>query len=174
MPSSKFASFAPSFSKLLAEDTPGIILNLLKNIKDLIKPYDQHIEVINTWGDAIILCHPEAESIFHMASGIKNMFADKDARNFDLPEGLNIRIALHSGPAFFATDPLTGEPNVYGTSINRAARMEPVTIPGSIYASDQFAACLKLSSKEDLEFNHVGIIELPKGFGKQEVYQISS
>ena len=162
------------FSKLLSEDTPKIILSLLKNIRKLIHPYDQDIEVINTWGDAIIICHPEVESIFKIALGIQHLFTDEKDRMADLPPGLNIRIALHTGPAFFAVDPLTGEPNVYGTSVNRAARMEPVTIPGSIYASDQFAACLKLSSQNEIEIKHVGIIELPKGFGKQEVYQISN
>jgi class 3 adenylate cyclase len=100
-----------------------------------------------------------------ISTGIQNVFADNS--NF------NIRIALHAGPAFFAIDPLTKDPNIYGSSVNRTARMEPVTLPGSIYASDQFASILKLKTMDNFHYQHVGIIELPKGFGKQEVYKIS-
>ena len=161
------------FSKLLEKDTPGIILRLLTEIRKLIDPYMKEVEVINTWGDAIIICHPAECAIMKIATAIQGVFVGEKARALNLPEGLNIRIALHKGPVFFATDPLTGEANVYGSSINRTARMEPVTLPGSIYASDQFAACLKLDAKDLYHYQHVGIIELPKGFGKQEVYHIS-
>jgi class 3 adenylate cyclase/tetratricopeptide (TPR) repeat protein len=161
------------FSKLLEKDTPGVILRLLTEIRKLIDPYLKDVEVINTWGDAIIICHPEEHTIMKIATAIQGVFVGAKAKALNLPEGLNIRIALHKGPVFFAIDPLTGEANVYGSTINRTARMEPVTLPGSIYASDQFAACLKLDAKDTYLYQHVGIIELPKKFGKQEVYHVS-
>ena len=39
--------------------------------------------------------------------------------------------------------------------------------------SDQFAATLKLDTGDQFQYQHTGVIELPKGFGKQEVYRIS-
>jgi class 3 adenylate cyclase/tetratricopeptide (TPR) repeat protein len=162
------------FSKLLMKDTPEILLRLLTETRKLIDPFMDKAEVINTWGDAIILCHPEVEAVMQIASILQGVFIGDQAIDLGLPEGLNIRIALHKGPVFFAPDPLTREPNVYGSSINRTARMEPVTLPGAIYASDQFAASLKLGTLDMYRYQHVGIIELPKGFGRQEVYQISN
>ena len=161
------------FTKLIAEDTPVKILALLERMKSIIAPFKEGMHVINSWGDAIILCHKDIDAIMTMAQGIQAVFNGPKTDSYDLPEGTNIRIALHKGPVFLAEDPITAKSNVYGSSINRTARMEPVTLPGSIYASDQFAASLKLETGDKYEYHHVGIIELPKGFGKQEVYKIS-
>ena len=161
------------FSKLLNEDTPVTILSILDEMNKIIAPYRDDMQVVNTWGDAIILCHEDNEAMMQIACDIQELFKDQKAQDLALPSGLNIRIALHKGPVFLATDPLTGEPNVFGSSINRTARMEPVTLPGSIYTSDQFAAALKLDTKNKYQYQHMGIIELPKGFGKQEVYKVS-
>ena len=160
------------FSKLLSEDTPQIILNLFSKIRSILEPFHDQIEVINTWGDAILLCCENVEDLYSIAKEIKVLFTDKSLAGMKLPESINIRIALHSGPVFFARDPLTSSSNAYGSSINRTARMEPVTLPGNIYMSDQFAAKLKLKLLNQIELSHVGIIELPKGFGSQEVYSI--
>jgi len=84
-----------------------------------------------------------------------------------------LRIALHAGPIYIGMDPITSKKSAYGTHINRTARLEPVTQPGCIYASEQFAASLALESIDKYDIKHVGILKLPKGFGIQEVYQIS-
>ncbi len=160
------------FSKMPAEDIPAVILKIFAEIKKRMKPFEHRIRVINTWGDAILICHPNTDTLMQIASVIQLVFNGAD-RIPDLPEGLNIRIALHAGPVFFANDPLTGNANAFGSTINRTARMEPVTLPGLIYASDQFAALLKLENHNNYNFQHVGIIELPKGFGKQEVYSVT-
>ncbi len=161
------------FSKLAPEVIPLIVLEIFSTIKKHIKPFARQIEVLNTWGDAILICHPDVKGLTKIALSIQNLFRGS-SRISNLPSGLNIRIALHAGPIFFALDPLTGAANAYGSSINRTARMEPVTLPGEIYASDQFAALLKLETFDIYQYQHVGIIELPKGFGRQEVYQISA
>ena len=49
-----------------------------------------------------------------------------------------MRIGLHAGPVFEGIDAITGRPNFFGSRVNRAARIEPVTLPGHIYASQQF------------------------------------
>jgi class 3 adenylate cyclase len=160
------------FSSLMAENTPKVFLDLLKETKKILTPYREEIEIINTWGDGIIICHPDVVSLTSIAFAITNVFNKEMAQKLNWSKDLSVRIALHNGPAFFASDPITENPNVYGTTIIRTARMEPVTLPGAIYASDQFAATLKLSIPFTYSFKHVGIINLPKGYGRQEVYQI--
>ena len=43
--------------------------------------------------------------------------------------GLSLRIALHAGPVYKFTDPVTGDRSSGGTHIT--ARMEPITPPGT-------------------------------------------
>lgn len=51
--------------------------------------------------------------------------------------------------------------------------MEPITIPGQVYASDQFAANLKLETQNQYKYEFVGNLKLPKAFGDQELYHLN-
>ena len=94
-----------------------------------------------------------------------------------------MRIGLHSGPVFEKEDPFTHQKNLYGAHVNRAARIEPITKSGSIYASEQFVAMLieekarKVGfdmSKFPYSLNYVGTVPLAKNFGTQAVYLMES
>ena len=50
--------------------------------------------------------------------------------------------------------------------------MEPVTIAGQIFASEQYTANLIVETNNKYEFEYVGNLELPKAFGNQELYNI--
>jgi tryptophan halogenase len=45
-------------------------------------------------------------------------------------------IGLHAGPVYRYTDPVTRRPNYTGGHASRAARIEPITPPGQVYASE--------------------------------------
>ena len=107
-----------------------------------------------------------------MAVLLKRIFRDTDWESKKLPKNLNIRIALHAGPVFTAEDPIRGVKNGYGSHINRTARIEPITVPGCIYASAQFAAILNLSTGDTFNYEYVGKLKLPKEAGFQELYHI--
>ena len=107
------------------------------------------------------------------ASVVNDIILTTNWSERNLPESTNIRIALHVGPVFKGIDPITDKGNAYGTHINRTARMEPVTLPGCIYASEQFASTLIVETRDKYKYEYVGIIELPKKFGKQEIYSVS-
>ena len=53
-----------------------------------------------------------------------------------------VRISLHAGPVYRMDDPFTGRANFWGFDINRAARLEPVTVAGHVYATQPFVALL--------------------------------
>jgi class 3 adenylate cyclase len=103
---------------------------------------------------------------------LRDMVLNTNWEEKNLPSDLNIRIALHAGPVFIGEDPVLNRENAYGANVNRAARIEPVTIPGQIYASDQFTANLLVETKSLYQFEYVGNLELPKAFGNQDLYNI--
>jgi class 3 adenylate cyclase len=115
-----------------------------------------------------------------LKAGIRALAAESDGL------GLQIRVSLHAGPVFPGIDPFHERPNFYGAHINRAARLEPVTVPGQIYATQQFVALLTaeesaLASEARLDgadycsawiCEYVGVLMLAKKFGNQPVYHI--
>ena len=85
-----------------------------------------------------------------------------------------IRIALHTGPVFCGFDPIIGRDNYFGSSVTRAARIEPITPPGTVYASEAFAATLAASGRQDFGLEYVGQVALAKGYGESRVYRLTS
>ena len=162
------------YSKIEEEQTPFFMHEIFGVISDRLTSLDQPPEIINTWGDAIFIVYERAEHIIQMAMQLRAIFIGTDWSKKGLPEDLNIRIALHAGPIFVAVDPIRDEINGYGSHINRTARIEPITLPGSIYASSEFAALLKVETGDAYQYEYVGRLELPKNAGLQDVYHISS
>jgi class 3 adenylate cyclase/tetratricopeptide (TPR) repeat protein len=160
------------FSKLQEEHTPYFMYNLLQDFSENLKSLEVKPEIINTWGDAIFAVYNKAKNLMEFALVLRNTIRETDWASRNLPTGMNIRIALHAGPVFIGTDRITNNINAYGAHINRTARMEPVTIPGCIYASEQFASMLAIETGDRYQYEYVGILSLPKGFGKQETYHI--
>jgi len=161
------------FSKMEEEHTPFYMFELLETLSQNLKKLKQP-EILNTWGDAIFAVFDEPKDCMEFAEKLNYTLLNTDWSTRNLPSSINIRIALHTGPVFVGDDPITGKLNAYGTHINRTARIEPVTVPGCIYCSEQFAALLLVHSDDKYTYRYIGVLELPKGFGTQEIYQINS
>jgi class 3 adenylate cyclase len=162
------------FSKMDEEQTPFFMYGFLRELSNRMKSLEKKPRVLNTWGDAIFAVYKNAEEMVEFALMLNDLVLNTDWESRKLPANLNIRIALHAGPVFMGKDPIISRKNSYGAHINRTARMEPVTEPGHIYASEQFAAKLIVESKDKYEYEYIGIIDLPKSFGTQEIYHIKS
>lgn len=166
-----FADIA-GFSKIQEEFTPYFMHELLDTIGKRYKDLTIQPEIINTWGDAIFTVYSNAKDLMEFALLLRDTVMNVDWSEKKLPE-LNIRISLHAGPIYMGMDSITNRMNAYGAHINRAARMEPITVPGCIYSSIQFAAKLVYETGDDYLYEYVGILDLPKHFGKQEMFHIS-
>jgi len=142
---------------------------------------------INTWGDAIFAVMDRATPMAEFALALQEAVQAADsALSERLPHPLNLRISLHAGPVFEAVDPICGRKNFYGSHINRAARLEPVTVIGHVYATQQFVAVLTAEQSalrseaasggqdfvERYASEYVGVLSLAKDFGRQTVYHL--
>ncbi|MEQ9638420.1 MAG: adenylate/guanylate cyclase domain-containing protein [Alphaproteobacteria bacterium] len=172
------------FSKLGEERIPAY-MDFLARLKDeLAKGIEP--PMINTWGDAIVAVMPKAVDLVDYALRLKASVPALSGPEHGFAQPMNVRISLHAGPVFEGNDPFHSRLNYYGAHINRAARLEPVTVPGHVYATQQFVALL--TSEESALRNeaeaagqdwrspvvaeYVGVLELAKNFGDQPVYHI--
>lgn len=174
------------YSKLKEEHTP-VFLDFLRIINEGMAAMEVQPIAINTWGDAIFAVMDKATPMAEYAQTLQEMVSKADEELHDrLPHPLSLRISLHAGPVFQAIDPICGRQNFYGSHINRAARLEPVTVIGHVYATQQFVAVLTAEQSamrseaqnrgEDFEerftCEYVGVLSLAKDFGKQAVYHL--
>jgi class 3 adenylate cyclase/tetratricopeptide (TPR) repeat protein len=160
------------FSKLEEEQFPHYIEGFLGTLAGKLKnsPYDPIYK--NIWGDAICFVFDDLLSAAEYAMELRDMVREIEWNRLGLPRDLNIRVGLHVGPVYFAQEPVLNRLNFFGSHVNQAARIEPITSPGNVYASEQFAAFLMANRDNPLECKYVGVIVLPKEFGSYPIYHI--
>lgn len=132
---------------------------------------DQGIYATRSQGDSIFVVFRDLQSAVDTTRELRDMIVATDWVASGLPADLSARFALDCGPCYTHTDPVTGRPEICGAHVIRAARLEPVTPPGHIYASESFAA-LSAVRKIEADFEAAGSIVLPKSYGQMRVYHL--
>jgi class 3 adenylate cyclase len=125
-----------------------------------------------TWGDALYAVFDEAEEAADFALRFLDATLDGDWSDAGMPGTSRIRIALHAGPVFRGYDPVMQRDDFFGSSVTRAARIEPITQPGTVYASEAFAATLAARREHAFALEYIGRVPLAKGYGESRIYRI--
>jgi class 3 adenylate cyclase len=160
------------FGLLKEEQFPYFIQKYLGRLAENLRKTRNRPLFKNIWGDALYFVFDDLVAAAEYALELRDFIRDTEWENCNLPESLNIRIGLHAGPVFGAKEPILNRMNYFGRHVNRAARIEPITNPGNVYASEQFAALLMATPDHELECRYVGIIVLPKKFGNYPIYHV--
>jgi len=125
-----------------------------------------------TWGDALYVVFEAPGEGADFALRFLERMRQADWPALGLPQSSQIRIALHAGPVFCGFDPIMARHNYFGSSVTKAARIEPVTPPGAVYASEAFAASVVATGRSDYLLEYVGRLTLAKGYGESRIYRV--
>ena len=166
-----FADFA-GFSRVHDELAPLFQERFFRIAADEIEASSVKPRMASTWGDALYVVFDTADQGTDFALGFLDRMRAADWASLGLPDSSQIRIALHAGPVFCGFDPIMHRDNYYGSSVNKAARIEPVTPPGMVYASEAFAASLAATGQTAYSVEYVGRLALAKGYGESRIYRI--
>lgn len=163
---------AVNFSKLSEEEIPRFVRSFLGTIGELSDNSPHPPMMKNTWGDGLYFVFESVRDAGWFALRLNRRLSSIDWTEKGLPKELNLRIALHAGPVYSCIDPVTGRPNFIGTHVSRAARIEPITPPGQVYASQAFAALAAAQHVEEFTCEYVGQTPLAKGYGTFPTYHV--
>jgi class 3 adenylate cyclase/tetratricopeptide (TPR) repeat protein len=125
----------------------------------------------NTWGDGLFLVFNKANHAALFALGLCE-WTRRVHTAPNLPQ-LAVRVALHAGPAKAYIDPVTQRANYFGSHVSYASRLEPITPPHEVYASQPFAAMLYSEQPRTVEAQFVGILDWAKRVGAAPTYRIT-
>jgi class 3 adenylate cyclase len=191
------------YSKLNERVIPEFVNCFLERVSRLIGASRNAPLSVNTWGDAVYavfdFAHQAGGFALELAQMIQEGEADWIQKGLFWEDGaagttatatkhpLNIRIGLHTGPVFMHYDPIVRRLGFTGAHVNRAARIEPVTKPGEVYASEEFAALAELNfeierkrsagngtpPRNSFYCEYAGTMPLAKKFpGRHRIYRI--
>ncbi|HEY9645110.1 MAG TPA: TRAFs-binding domain-containing protein [Chroococcidiopsis sp.] len=126
----------------------------------------------NTWGDALYFVFANVNQAGRFALDLCDLVQSIDWSTRSLPKELNLRVALHAGPVEQNIDPITGHLNYVGAHVNHTARIEPITPPGKVYASQAFAAIASSEGLKDFTCDYVGQMPWAKRYGTFPTYHV--
>jgi class 3 adenylate cyclase len=163
---------ALNFSKLTEAQIPRFVDHFLGAIAKLISTSSYAPLVKNTWGDGLYFVFSSVREAGQFSLDLCDLIVSTDWTKKGLPKDLNLRIALHAGPVYSCVDPVLEQPTFTGTHVSRAARIEPVTPPGQVYASQPFAALAAAQNVAEFSCDYVGQTPLAKGYGTFPTYHV--
>jgi class 3 adenylate cyclase len=161
-----------NFSKLKERDAPAFFLAFLRQVHRVISRGPIKPLFSNTWGDGLYVVTQDVRSAADLALCLLQDLGELDWQQLGLPKDTGVRIGLHTGPVFKGPDPIIEKDNYFGSHVSRAARIEPVTVPGCAFASEQFAACLNIEAPDAFACEYLGVHDLAKDYDRVPLYRV--
>jgi len=160
------------YSRLREHETPQFFVHFLGAIEREIDASRDRPVFGNTWGDGLYLVFEDVAHGADFALRLRDAIARIEWRKTGLPADMNIRVGMHTGPVFRTLDPIIKQENFFGSHVTRAARIEPVAAPGSVYVSEQSAAALAASDDRRFACDYLGPLGLAKQYGSGRIYRL--
>jgi class 3 adenylate cyclase len=162
-----------AFSKLEEDQLPAFVNEFLQSVADLLDKSGAKTLKRNTWGDGLFLAFEEIGAAGRFALDLMESIRSTNWEAKGLPANLGLRTALHAGPVYLCTDPITRQLNCIGTHVSHAARIEPITPVNEVYASEVFAALAVAQGITEFSCRYVGHIPLAKDHGVHATYHLT-
>jgi len=162
---------AVGFSKLSEEQVPLFVEHFLGLVGKLAWEITPAPLMKNTWGDGLYFVFPDVRSAGRFALELRDRVKATHWAEKGLQD-LGLRIGLHAGPVYACVDPVTERPSYVGAHVSRAARIEPITPPGNVYASQPFAALAAAEKGLEFRCDYVGQTAMAKHYGTFPTYVV--
>lgn len=166
-----FADIA-GYSRLHDAELPAFQRTFLALAASLMEGAGRPPLEAKTWGDGLYLVFEEPGQAAEWALRFAEAMRDHRTKAGSAGDALAVRVALHAGAVFRAFDPVMRRDSHFGANVTRAARIEPVTPPGLVYASEAFAATLASGNSSAYALEYVGVLPLAKGYGDSRIYRL--
>jgi tetratricopeptide (TPR) repeat protein len=145
----------------------------LSRMAKVLEKYEVSILSKRTVGDGLFVVFYGLQPAIQIARNLQEMISKHNWQDDGLPADIQMRISLDAGPCYSYTDPVMDKLEFCGNYVVRAARMEPITPPGQIYASDTFVALSRAEGLGQGSFSYAGKVILPKNYGTLSVYHVN-
>ena len=160
------------YSKLPETVIPKYVAQFNQRVSRLMADSSAAPINVNTWGDGLFFVFNGVEDAGRFALDLRDLVVSTDWIDLGLPRNLSIRIGVHAGPVYVNFDPVVRQISFTGAHVSRAARIEPITHEGEVFASEEFAALAAAEQSKCFTCDLVGTTALAKSYGLFRVYSL--
>ncbi len=158
------------FSKLLDNDLADFLEKVMGRLGGAMDKYGDSVLFRNTWGDAVHAVFDDVSTAAKCALEMQKALHELDSDAFKLPVRPEMRMALDVGPVFEGYDFIKKEKTYFGSTLTRAARMEPITPVREVFVTEAFAALSAMECTDDIRCEYVGHLPLANAYGDLRMY----
>lgn len=158
------------FSKLSDNELGLFFEKVMGLMGGVLDTYGESVLFRNTWGDAVHAVFDDVPSAARCALEMQKALQNLDIDTINLPARPEMRMALDVGPVFEGYDFIKKEKTYFGSTLTRAARMEPITPVGEVFVTEAFAALSAMECANDIRCEYVGHLPLSRSYGEQRMY----
>lgn len=159
------------FSRLSEPQMPIFTREVVGMFARVLARHGRRILYRNTWGDGLSITIADVETAASVAIELQEEMASFDFKRVGLPD-LALRLGTHLGPVYRLRDPVLKRMCFTGVHVCRAARIEPITPEGSVYATEAFAATLAMIRDVQFTCEYVGQVPTAKNYGTMRMYSL--
>ena len=160
------------YSKLPETVIPKYVAQFNQRVSRLMAESSSAPINVNTWGDGLFFVFNGVEDAGRFALDLRDLVLVTNWVDLGLPHNLSIRIGVHAGPVYVNFDPVVRQISFTGAHVSRAARIEPITHEGEVFASEEFAALAAADESKGFTCDLVGTTALAKSYGLFRVYSL--
>lgn len=160
------------FSKLTESEMTKAFPLWTKRLSEILAANSSHIKLMNTCGDAVYLVVDDVLATAACATQISRA-CEGLGEEIGVQQPLAFRVSSHVAPELETYDQSIQKMNYLGTHVNIASRLEPFTPPGTVYVTEELAACLALESESTFHCQYAGNRAPPKGAGTIRMYRLN-
>ena len=128
--------------------------------------------VAESWGKSQSFIYERLQDAALFALELRDEISQTPWAERGLPADLGIRIVLHAGPVYAYIDPVLQRTACTGLHLSRAARIEPITPPGQVYATQEFAALCSAEDLSAVSFEFLGNLRTAKLMEEAPLYRL--
>ncbi|MFM9080076.1 MAG: TRAFs-binding domain-containing protein [Opitutaceae bacterium] len=107
-----------------------------------------------------------------LALDLRDALARRPWAELGLPADLALRVAVHAGPVFAFTDPVTGRLACLGTHVVRAQHILPTVAAGQVFVSQEFAALCGAERLPGIDLEFLGRLPTTRMFEEAPLYRL--
>lgn len=107
-----------------------------------------------------------------LALDLRDALARRPWAELSLPAELALRVAVHAGPVFAFTDPVTGRLSCLGAHLVRAQHILPTVAAGQVFVSQEFAALCGAERLPGIDLEFLGRLPTTRMFEEAPLYRL--
>ncbi len=125
-----------------------------------------------SWGKSQSFVFDSLQQAALFALALRDLVARTKWSEQGLPADLGVRLVLHAGPVYTFSDPVLARQTCAGLHLGRAARIEPITPVGQVYATQEFAALCSAEDLSAVSFEFLGNLRTAKLMEEAPLYRL--